>query len=420
MSQIIPIYIPTYINNEQFAPARVLPRLFFYNGLIDCETYWIESGSLAVGGVTFQQNKFPYFDNYNVVSGNFPTTGSKSLLFNNELASYGTMPNQNLYTEYWEKYINLLYNPKTRLLNCSAIIPLADYFTMELNDVVNFRGNYYHLRAINDYSLKTGECTLQLLGPIIADTFYVPPPPAIPSASVLIHLSEYNASPTAFIDANLIVSGTAYNFSGNFTQSISGGVTADVTMELKDGGSTVWGPYKTGSAQFSIFENGSLLQSASLIVRSGSGDSDITFPITFTAGNNFVISGSTLPITGSTPPPTGSATLSWDFTEAVGTSGYMDIYVNSSVIESRVNTSSGTYTLQVGDTINVQVGCYTCGSPNTYANAYSLSNRAILVDAACVNNGDASILTSNYTVVSGDIGGTITLNTFATCDSACI
>jgi hypothetical protein len=40
---------------------------------------------------------------------------------------------------------------------------------MELNDIVNFKGNYYHLRAINDYSLKTGKCNLQLLGPIIAD-----------------------------------------------------------------------------------------------------------------------------------------------------------------------------------------------------------------------------------------------------------
>jgi hypothetical protein len=170
MSQIIPIYIPTYINDQNYNPARVLPRLFFYNGLLDCETYYIESGSLTNSGVTIEQSRFPYFDNYNVVSGSFPTTNSKSLLFNNENASYGSVPNQNLYTEYWESYINLLYNPYTRLINCSAIIPLADYFTMELNDIVNFKGNYYHLRAINDYSLKTGECTLQLLGPIIADS----------------------------------------------------------------------------------------------------------------------------------------------------------------------------------------------------------------------------------------------------------
>jgi len=169
MSQIIPIYIPTYINDQQYNPARVLPRLFFYNGLIDCESWYIESGSLTSAGVPYEQTKFPYFDNYNVVSGSFPTSGSLSLLFNNEAASYGSIPDANLYTEYWNKYVSLLYNPYTRLLNCEAIIPLADYFKMELNDIVNFKGNYYHLRAINNYSLKTGECSIQLLGPIIPD-----------------------------------------------------------------------------------------------------------------------------------------------------------------------------------------------------------------------------------------------------------
>jgi hypothetical protein len=169
MSQIIPIYIPTYISAADYAPARVLPRLFFYNGLVNCETYYIESGSLNESGVAFAQTSFPYFDNYNVVTGSFPSDGSRTLLFNNEAPSYGSSPTSSLYTEYWEDYISLLYNPRTRLLNCSAIIPLADYVKMELNDIVNFRGNYYHLRAINDYSLKDGTCSLQLLGPIIAD-----------------------------------------------------------------------------------------------------------------------------------------------------------------------------------------------------------------------------------------------------------
>jgi hypothetical protein len=165
MSQNIPIYIPTYINSADYTPARVLPRLFFFNGTLDCEQYYIQDEN----GASRPQDAFPYFDNYNVVSGSFPTTDSKSLLFNNELASYGEIPTENLYTEYWEKYVNLLYNPYTRLMNASAIIPLADYFNMELNDIVNFRGNYFHLRAINDYSVKTGECTIQLLGPIIPD-----------------------------------------------------------------------------------------------------------------------------------------------------------------------------------------------------------------------------------------------------------
>jgi hypothetical protein len=167
MSQKIPLYIPTFINSADYKPARVLPRIYFYNGQVDCETWYIADNNNTPNA----QTTFPYFDHYNVVSGSFPTSDSLSLLFNNEAPAYGDQPIESLYSLYWQKYISFLYDPKTRLLNCSAIIPLADYFKMSLNDVVNFRGNYYHLRAINDYSLKTGECTLQLLGPIIADTF---------------------------------------------------------------------------------------------------------------------------------------------------------------------------------------------------------------------------------------------------------
>ena len=113
----------------------------------------------------------------------------------------------------------------------------------------------------------------------------------------------------------------------------------------------------------------------------------------------------------------GFATLNWNYTMS-GISGNMDLYVNGSVIESRSSTSSGTFNVGVGDTINVQVVCDQCtSSPNTYANAYCTG---IIVDAACQNNGVASIFTAVYTVVSGDIGNTLTLNSFSTCESACL
>jgi len=170
-TQNIPLYIPTYIGSPTYQPARVLPRIFFYNGLVDCQAYFLQGFQFGVTNAIAptQFTAFPYFDNYNVITGSFPTTDSKSLLFNNEGAAYGFEPTENLYTEYWSRYIDLLYNPHTRLLNCSAIIPLADYFNMELNDIVQWRGNYYHLRAINNYSLKNGTCELQLLGPILND-----------------------------------------------------------------------------------------------------------------------------------------------------------------------------------------------------------------------------------------------------------
>jgi hypothetical protein len=226
MAQIIPIYIPTYISDAAYKPNRVLPRLLFYNGPVECEPYYIESGSAALGGVTYVQDAFPYFDNYSVVSGSFPTIDSNSLLFNNENASYGSIPSGSLYNQYWEKYITLLYNPKTRLLNCSAIIPLADYTKMELNDIVNFRGNYYHLRAINDYSLKTGECDLQLLGPIIPDVFDAAQAntPVVPTCCTPT-MDSVTESPTGTINLNFTLgSGTCDTCTATTVQKSYDGV----------------------------------------------------------------------------------------------------------------------------------------------------------------------------------------------------
>ena len=112
-TQKIPLYIPTFINSAAYAPARVLPRLYFYNGNVECETWYIVDENNSAKA----QSAFPYFDHYNVTTGSFPTGDSKSLLFNNENAVYGTFPSASLYSTYWEKYVSFLYNPKTRVLN---------------------------------------------------------------------------------------------------------------------------------------------------------------------------------------------------------------------------------------------------------------------------------------------------------------
>jgi hypothetical protein len=165
------IYIPTFISDQFFKPARVKPRAFFYNGLLDSAD-WVFRHWTGANGSSFAnsiENTIPIMDHYNAESGSLPNSGSQSLLFQNEQATYGSIPEQSLFSEYWDTYINLLYNPVTRLINATAIIPAADYLQMELNDIVEWRGNMYHLRAINEYNLSTGECNIQLLGPIIED-----------------------------------------------------------------------------------------------------------------------------------------------------------------------------------------------------------------------------------------------------------
>ena len=315
MSQIIPIYIPTYISSQTYAPARVLPRLFYYNGLVDCETWYLESGSLNEAGYTYEQTSFPYFDNYGVVTGSFPTAGSPSLLFNNETPSYGELPTGSLFTQYWDTYISLLYNPRTRLLNCSAIIPLADYVKMELNDIVNFRGNYYHLRAINNYSLKTGDCELQLLGPIIPDTFSrlqpSPEPPAPPPSGAFAEVSWSftetngangnfkiydNGSPvvtaTSTTSGNLRVSqshainpemypvswtaGTSMSLNVNGGATISTSATTDTTLTASFTAQTGSVYYVTGSIIFNS-AGGCCTPTITSITVSGGNTIDVSF-----------------------------------------------------------------------------------------------------------------------------------------------
>ena len=165
------IYIPTFIADASFAPSNTLPRFFFFNGMKEIKPFrfqYATSNSLT-SFVTTVQSTFPYMDHYNTGSSvdGAPTSDSDSLLFFNESPAYGSAPTNTLFSNYWQNYIELLYDPTTRLIDASANIPLADYFDMELNDIVEFRGNYYHLRAINDYNLVTGECKIQLLGPIL-------------------------------------------------------------------------------------------------------------------------------------------------------------------------------------------------------------------------------------------------------------
>ena len=312
MSQIIPIYIPTYINNAEYAPARVLPRLLFYNGLLDCQTYWIESGSPDFGGVTYEQTKFPYFDNYNVVSGQFPTSDSLSLLFNNEGASYGQVPTENLYTRYWEKYIEFIYNPTTRILNCQAIIPLADYFKMELNDIVNFRGNYWHLRAINDYSLKDGTCNLQLVGPVITDVFdTIPTVPQSSSVSWSYTEDGQNGEFKIYDNGTTIATLTA-NGSGSSLIEPYNNITASLVPVSYSGAGVTMSINVNGDATLSVIAYTNTTISASFLV----GD-----------GQNYTITGSISYNIPATDPDAAK------FIEATGISGSNAIAVNGLALD---------------------------------------------------------------------------------------
>jgi len=114
-----------------------------------------------------------------------------------------------------------------------------------------------------------------------------------------------------------------------------------------------------------------------------------------------------------------TATLSWTYSvTGAPSSNAMDIRVNSSTEISRTSTSSGTYTVYVGDTIDVIISLSGCSGGSAVANAYT---DGIIMDAACTpGNSSATLNSTTYTVVSGDIGNTISLDCYAQCDGGCL
>ena len=214
----VPMWIPYYIADDKYTPARVLPRLYFYNGLVESQKYWIEGYQNSTSSVAVSDfYSYPYFDNYSTGSLNgtasqYPQLDSLSLLYNNEQSVWGTTPSGSLISDYWATYLGLLYNPRTRLVDATAVIPLAQYFDLELNDIAQFRGNYYHVRAINDYNITTGECNIQLLGPIISDTIAT-----LYSGSWANTItSSYNACTMSYVMENEGITGSLWNWDFNW------------------------------------------------------------------------------------------------------------------------------------------------------------------------------------------------------------
>jgi hypothetical protein len=116
------------------------------------------------------------------------------------------------------------------------------------------------------------------------------------------------------------------------------------------------------------------------------------------------------------------AALAWTYSETGGANGEMRIYVNSVAVETRTNTSSGTWTgLETGDEIYVEIELLgACSGNDDAGNVYSQSNRGTLTYADCFVASTGTYTSPTYTVVAGDAGTTITLDTYASCDSGCL
>jgi len=113
-----------------------------------------------------------------------------------------------------------------------------------------------------------------------------------------------------------------------------------------------------------------------------------------------------------------TADLAWSYNEVNGGTGEMILYINGLAVETRTATDSGIYAVTEGDTINIQLTCNQCTIDyDIFANAYCTG---LSTASNCSSTGPAFLFVFVYTVLSGDIGTTLYLDTFARCDSICV
>ena len=106
--------------------------------------------------------------------------------------------------------------------------------------------------------------------------------------------------------------------------------------------------------------------------------------------------------------------LAWSFNEISGT-GEMTLYVNEIAVETRTASDVGTYLVNVGDLIQVYVTTAGCTSPNIKA----VSSASGIITGLVCTDFSSGYSSSGYYVVSGDLGTTLTLDTYSQCGDVC-
>jgi len=80
-----------------------------------------------------------------------------------------------LYSEYYQEYLNNIFNVKARIFKINAIFPLSILTSLKLNDRIVIRDKRYTINSLNT-DLTTSEVSLELITDFRELITYIPPP----------------------------------------------------------------------------------------------------------------------------------------------------------------------------------------------------------------------------------------------------
>ena len=135
-------------------PMVPKPRIVHYNGLQANPIPWYMTLGVT-GGTAAAQNSYPLVSPYSSWPPNeFETINlnfqSKNALWNPNSTLEG-FTNQDMYTAYYQEFINWLYDPFNRKVNLTMRIDPLDIQELRFNDRIWIKDTWYFIQSITDY-----------------------------------------------------------------------------------------------------------------------------------------------------------------------------------------------------------------------------------------------------------------------------
>lgn len=142
-------------NSAQMQPILPRPRVYHYNGLQPNPIDWYLFDQ-QIGGTGQDQEAYPLVspysswppDLFDTINLNFQ---SKDQLWNS--TTLVANPVQDLFTNFWEEYIDWIYDPFNRKVNLTLRLDPADVLELKFNDAIWIKDTWYYVQKITDYSV---------------------------------------------------------------------------------------------------------------------------------------------------------------------------------------------------------------------------------------------------------------------------
>lgn len=187
-------YETTYNDNgDLIVPAKTKPKLFYYCGTAttvksgndDTITYYMHNQVEALSEITaFEFTTYPVCTPFDITPSSDAytlTSANKSLYWNANPPPRGELDVFNytdetatwfantLYGLYWQSYLNTIYDPNARIMECYLYLDDVDIHNFKFNDEIFIKNAYWRVLNITNYQVGIKTSTKVSLLKVVDD-----------------------------------------------------------------------------------------------------------------------------------------------------------------------------------------------------------------------------------------------------------